>query len=72
MLAQIAVVLLIQTASAAIVGGASLKDAGAPVVDDLGRTQQAFLDFPVVLFGADGEFEVFLGDRVPVLQSRPG
>jgi hypothetical protein len=26
-----------------------------------------FFDFPVVLFGADGEFEIFSSDGVPVL-----
>jgi hypothetical protein len=29
--------------------------------------RKEFLNFPVVLFGSDREFEIFLGDGVPVL-----
>jgi hypothetical protein len=29
--------------------------------------RKEFLDFPVVLLDADGEFEIFAGNRVPVL-----
>ena len=65
-------VLLVQTGSAAVVGEASLEGAGTVVVEEVGRVEEGLLDLPVVLFGADGEFEVFFGDRVPVLQNCPG
>lgn len=29
--------------------------------------QERLLDFPVVHFGSDAEFEIFLGDGVPIL-----
>lgn len=28
---------------------------------------EEFFDFPIVEFGADGEFEIFAGDGIPVL-----
>lgn len=65
-------VLLVQTGSAAVVGDASLEGTGAVVVEQLGRAEEGLLDLPVVLFGTDGEFEVFFGDRVPVLQNSQG
>lgn len=39
-----------------------MVDGSATVV-----VEERFLDFPVILLGADGEFEVFAGDGVPVL-----
>ena len=30
-------------------------------------SSEKFFDFPVVGLGTDAEFEVFLGDRIPVL-----
>ena len=29
--------------------------------------EEGLFDFPVILLGADGEFEIFAGDGVPVL-----
>lgn len=34
--------------------------------------EESLFDFPVVLFGADGEFQVFFGDGVPILEGRSG
>lgn len=72
--------LLIETTPTAILGGtATLKPTdsssfvgtGAAVIGWHvgGGEERIFLAsyFPVVLFGADGEFEVFLGDGIPVL-----
>lgn len=66
--------MLIQTTPAPVVGDASpcsFEDAGSSVVHRGGRIrEEVLLDVPVVLFGANGEFEVFFGDRVPVLWVR--
>jgi hypothetical protein len=29
--------------------------------------REEFFDFPVILLGTDGEFEIFAGDGIPVL-----
>lgn len=50
-------------ASVVVVGGGG--GGGVVIVVVVG-----FDDFPVVLFGANGEFEVFFGDGIPVLRGR--
>ncbi len=69
MLAQTPLTVLIQTASTAVVGASTLEGAGATIVGDggVGGEEGIFVDFPIILFCADGEFEVFAGYRIPVL-----
>ena len=41
-----------------------LVDSGSAVIFG-----EEFFDFPVVLLGADREFEIFAGDGIPILSS---
>lgn len=51
--------------TAGVLGVAVVVDGASAVVFG-----EELLDFPVALFGADAEFEVFAGDGVPVLEAQ--
>ncbi len=51
--------------AAGVLGVAVVVDGASAVVFG-----EEFFDFPIALFGADAEFEVFAGDGVPVLEAQ--
>lgn len=51
--------------TAGVLGVAVVVDGASAVVFG-----EELLDFPIALFGADAEFEVFAGDGVPVLEAQ--